>query len=188
MSPQDFDLSVSHLARSSCHSKMVLQQFSCSAILPHHSQHLVCICSNISQNVEGLRSIPISLHIQTAISHQCRNSLSMSPFQFFNSLKTVSHMVRSVYVLVAYLQFRHQWFDTFQCVENDREWQNVFKWSRCHKNLGVALASLSQVHFLLCLFFKLSKNVSYNCCSHIESMSFNPSRFWQTNDLFTYSF
>ena len=98
MSPQDFDLSVSHLARSSCHSKMVLQQFSCSAILPHHSQHLVCICSNISQNVEGLRSIPISLHIQTAISHQCRNSLSMSSFQFFNSLKTLSVIWYAVYM------------------------------------------------------------------------------------------
>ena len=98
MSPQDFDLSVSHLARSSCHSKMVLQQFSCSAILPHYSQHLVCICSNISQNVEGLRSIPISLHIQTAISHQCRNSLSMSPFQFFNSLKTLSVIWYAVYM------------------------------------------------------------------------------------------
>ena len=54
MSPHDFGLSASHLARSLCHPKMVLPWFSCtSTISTHHSQHLVCICSNILLNVEG---------------------------------------------------------------------------------------------------------------------------------------
>ena len=42
----------------------------------------------------------------------------------------VNHLVCCVYVLVAFLQFRHQWFDRFQSIENNGE--NVLNWC-CQK-------------------------------------------------------
>ena len=66
MSPHDFGLLASRLAGSLCHPKIVLLQFSCSTILSHLSQHLLCICSNILLNVEGqIQYLYIPLHTFT---------------------------------------------------------------------------------------------------------------------------
>ena len=93
--------------------------------------------------------IPISLHILSEKLQQCWNSLSMSSLQFFNSLKTFqsfNHLVCCVYVLVAFLQFGHQWLDRFQRDEEDGQRQNVLK---CSLMVAPSLR-LMQCHIFHC--------------------------------------
>ena len=73
---------------------------------------------------------------------------------------TVDHLVCCVCVLVAFLQFCHQWLDRFQSIENDGEWQNVLEWSRCRKQplcccFSVSVPGLFLIILIFYIFIKL---------------------------------
>ena len=130
----DFGLSACHLAGSLCHPKMVLLRFSCSTILAHHSQHLLCICSNILLTVEGQvqyqylylfwqeNHTNVEIHYQC---HLCSSSIALKHFQSFD--------MSCICLGCIFADSSHQWLDRFQSVENDEEWQNLLEWSRCRK-------------------------------------------------------
>ena len=152
---------------------MVLLRFSCTTILSHHSQHLVCICFNILLNVEDqvqyqhLYIFWQQNHSNVEIHYQCHLCSSSIPLKHCQSS---NHLVCCVYVLVAFLQFSHQWFDRFQRDEKDGERQNVLKCSLmvalsqrlmqchiCHCSLRLHRCMLVHGSFKYCFLFFLAK-------------------------------